>query len=144
MTDIAIPIQPGGKKPLVSKWSDPDVTEAQVEAWWAQAPDNANRALRLDDYLVIDLDVDKAALAGDEDPVVLWAEWAGDNEAMAVKTPHGVHLYYRLEAGAERPHAGALRWPDGRLMHIDVKTGPGHYVLIPPSVLADGGQYEWL
>ncbi len=143
MTGIYIPIQPGGKRPLVSKWSDPDVTDAQVEAWWAQAPEDANSALRLDGLLVIDLDIDKAAAAGDPDPFLTWIEWGGKDSELTVKTPHGLHIYYRLSPEQEQPHAGALRHPDGRLMHIDVKTGPGHYVLVPPSKLSDGGLYEW-
>lgn len=132
---IYIPISPGGKKPLVSKWSDPSVTPEQAKAWWEHVPEDANKALRLDGLLVVDCDNVTA---------IEWWLTTGAPSDLRVKTPHGLHFYYRLDGVHEAPKAGALRFPDGRPMGVDIKTGNKHYVLVPPSVNAEGAPYRWV
>lgn len=121
---VLIPLVPGSKQPIreAAGWSTSD----DGTDWWADAPANANVALRLDDFVVVDADSQTA--------IDWWLEQGFPTDAM-VKTPKGMHFYYRVEPGAEvNP---------GPLPGIgDLKSGAGHYVLIPPSSNIEGTPYR--
>lgn len=122
---VFIPIRPRSKRPVEGavKWSEPD---ADWRSWWdADLPDDVNKALRLDGLIVIDCDTEEARLA--------WRQ-RGFDTPVQVKTPHGHHYYYRLPEGVELK-GGPI------LPRTDLKTGPKHYVLVPPSVNEEGVEY---
>lgn len=134
MDRIFIPLMPGTKRPIreATRWQAED---ADTAAWWAVAPEDANTALRLDGLLVVDCD--------NEESNAWWLAQGVEAEAI-VKTPHGWHYYFELDAGTEAPKGGPLKLPDGEPRHVDIKSGRKHYVLIPPSILEDGARYEWV
>lgn len=123
-----IPIKPRSKAPIPSGWQNPD---ADIEAWWRNVPEDVNKALRLDGLLVLDFDTEAAYLSFRDGRQVAILD------CPIVKTPRGWHIYWTLPEGIEvsaGPIAGA---------HTDVKSGPGHYVLVPDSVNAEGVPYRW-
>lgn len=83
--------------------------------------------VRLDGLAVVDCDVDDPAL-------VAKMEARFGASPVQVKTPRGRHLYYRAGEG----HFPNLR---GEGLPVDIKRGPGSYVIGPGSVRPDGGQY---
>lgn len=133
--DVLIPLRSGSKRPIqaATKWQAPS---PPVDEWAELAEPDGNWGLRLDGYLVIDCDTVEARL--------WWETLCGNDHhtPVQVSTPHGHHYYYRLPEGAE-VKAGPLKNPDGTPMRVDVKTGPGHYVVVPPSSTEDG-PYEWV
>jgi hypothetical protein len=129
---IYVPIERGGKRPLVTKWSEPDEMPHEWDSLLSSDLE-PNLGLRLDGLLVIDCDTAEAAA---------WWVSVGAPTDCQVKTPHGWHFYYQLPPGVE-VQGGALRRPDGTPMRVDVKTGRKHYVLVPPSK-TEGGEYHWL
>jgi hypothetical protein len=135
---IYIPLMPRTKRPIkaATRWSDLSVDEAVIGRWWDAAPEDANTALRLDGLLVIDCDSEEAAW--------WWMSQPGWETDTIVATPHGLHFYYVLPEGVEAPPAGAMKHPDGRPRGVDVKTGAGHYVLVPPSKNEEGVAYRWM
>lgn len=121
---VLIPLAPRSKRPLVAAWSD---TDADTAVWWANAPDDANVGIRTDDLVVIDCDNAEAE-----------ERWRaiGGHTPYTVRTGRGRHFYYL------RPEGCRLR--PGPLTHgIDVKTGPGAFVVGPPSVHENGTRYTW-
>jgi hypothetical protein len=119
-----IPIEPGGKKPLV-RWEEYQKrapTEEEVQAWWAKWPD-ANLAVLTGEaggLDILDLDVghDPWPPAGCELP-----------KAYVCLNARGrLHYGFRHLPGL-RTSAGELGM--GVVVHAD-----GSYVLVPPSVVA--------
>jgi hypothetical protein len=103
--------------------------QATIRRWFATFP-NCNWAAHTTDLLVIDID-----------PGCQWwtaeraYEFAGHPQ---VATPRGGrHVYCR------RPEGATWGQKIGKLApHLDIKTGKGCYVLIPPSVI-NGKLYTW-
>jgi hypothetical protein len=108
-----------------------------VDKWWADVPDDVNKALRCDGLVVIDCDTPEAIEFFES------LGFVSPGADVSVKTPRGRHYYFTLPEGVDPPEAGPLKSPLGEPRHIDVKTGPGHYVLVPPSVNRDGAEYVW-
>lgn len=126
---VLIPLVKGGKQPIPRAWSAPD---ADWEAWWdldLQVPATANMGRRCDGLIVVDCDSPEAA-----------KEWEGYgfSTPYVVVTPRGFHFYYGLPEGVT-VKAGPWRGHKG----IDIKSGPGHQVVCPPSRTEAGG-YHWL
>lgn len=121
---VLIPLAPRSKRPLVAAWNE---VGADTEAWWANAPDDANIGIRTDDLVVIDCDNAEAE-----------ERWRslGYDTPYTVKTGRGRHFYYR------RPAECRLR-PSPLTNGIDVKTGSGAFVVGPPSVHENGTRYAW-
>lgn len=115
-----------GKHPTVKGWAAEEYTP----------PDDINpehAALRTDDLVVVDCDTMDAA-----------AEWL-ELEPNAVHTPqvktgNGMHFYYaRPEHPPEELHS------DSKVAdNVDIKTGPGSYVMAPGSRHYSGAHYEWV
>lgn len=117
-----LPCHPGGKAPLGRlvhngvKDSTSDVST--VARWWSDEP-RANIGMAtgvVNGVAVVDVDFDAGADEGDFPP-----SW---NKTRVVRTPHGVHLYYAVDAPQRcyREVAG-----------IGLKADGG-YVIVPPSV----------
>lgn len=127
-----IPVGPD-KKPLLP-WQEFQVrrpSKDEVLSWFSQWP-KANIALptgKINNVTVIDCDSDEA-----NEKFLNLCPVA--RETLIAKTPRGFHYYFDHEDGV-RNDAGT-RLGEG----IDVR-GDGGYVLIPPSVLADGRNYSW-
>jgi hypothetical protein len=110
-----------------------------IRAMWAKRP-RANIGFAPgQDIVIVDPDGPNAMAQLAQ----MAAEHGGMPLTLAARTPRGgLHLYYHAPPGVvlkcwamPRAHKG----DDG----IDIKTAGG-YVLLPPSVSAKGGRYEWL
>jgi hypothetical protein len=133
------PLKPADKIPLTSHGvKDATTDAAQIEAWWTQWP-NANIGFACggeNGIHVIDVDVDIAkGIDG----------WKTINELVALgktfpktvcqNTPRGgAHYFYRSDVKPKNKNS---------FMHgVDIRS-EGYYVLLPPSVHPNGGQYKW-
>ncbi len=121
---IVLPIEPGGKKPVVQKWNKWETQKEQSVLAFAQQFREANLALicGASGLTVIDLD----------DPTLL--EYAierfGDTPLQVATPRGGVHLYYRNNGEGCPAHIRK-----NEHLQIDVR-GTGGYVLAPPSVVS--------
>jgi hypothetical protein len=129
------PCQPRDKKPLTEHGLlDASTDEKQIAAWWSQWPD-ANVATPTAGEVVLDVD-------GPEGEATLAALVEKQHGAlpatMTAKTGKGRHLYYKYSSGT------AIRNSAGKLgPGLDVRA-EGGYVLLPPSIHANGTAYKWL
>lgn len=128
MTDsVFIPIKPRSKQPLVKEWSSP---EPPIADWWTNVPEDVNKAIRCDGIFVVDCD-------GPDAEHSFVQRFPKDTEyTYSVRTPRGAHYYFLLPAGVEFQKQIAIE------PNIDLQTGSGAYVLVPPSVNADGVPYK--
>lgn len=127
------PCVPGKKIPKVSNGrNDATNNEQQIEAWWSEWPD-ANIGLVTDGLVVIDVD-------GKDNP------WPADHDqasslidAPTSVTPSGGrHTVFKQPEGREY-RSTASRLADA----VDTRAGGG-YIVVSPSKLLDGGQYQWI
>lgn len=143
-----LPCKPTDKKPYVARdkdengepipktgglykaTCDPD----QIRAWWAEWP-HAMIGVRTgaaSGLFVVDADVDDG-INGHETLAALGID---ELETCTVLTPRGgLHLHYRYQDGL-RNSAGDIG------PGVDVR-GEGGYIIVPPSMRADGRRYEW-
>lgn len=115
-----------GKVPLLRVWANDGMSLAQILAPMHRSGSQAY-GVRLDGLVVIDCDVDDSAL-------VAQMEARFGPSPVHIKTPRGIHLYYR--AGGAVPN---LR---GENLPVDIKTGARSYVVGPLSQRPDGGIYS--
>ncbi len=148
LADLALPLVQAGlavlpvgddKCPLVRRfdqWSAPP-SETAIQKWSTQFP-IANVAVLCDlsGLVVVDIDMKGQSQLPEE----LLAEMIcrfGET-AIQIRTPSGgFHLYYR-SVGGER---GRNLRPNG--LPVDIKAGPGAYVVAPPSI-TEKGHYAFL
>src|SRR5258705_3151321 len=125
-----IPIKAGEKVPLLDSWlpyQKKQATKEEITKWFTQWPD-ANLAIivgQISGLLVIDID----------DPVEgekSFRKYFGDVKTLTVKTPRGIHYYFKHPG--DREINNAIRAAPG----LDIK-GDGGYVLAPPSI-----GYSWI
>src|SRR5258706_2766958 len=125
-----IPIKAGEKVPLLDSWlpyQKKQATKEEITKWFTQWPD-ANLAIivgQISGLLVIDID----------DPVEgekSFRKYFGDVKTLTVKTPRGIHYYFKHPG--DREINNAIRAAPG----LDIK-GDGGYVLAPPST-----GYTWV
>lgn len=114
-----------GKAPLLRAWAGAGLTLGQILAPMHRTGSQAY-AVRLDGMAVIDCDTDSAEL-------VAQMEARFGQSPVHVKTPRGMHLYYRA--------AGTVPNLRGEGLPVDIKTGGRSYVVGPLSVRPDGGFY---
>lgn len=94
------------KVPAVSGWNLPGYKGVLPTAHrWV--------GLRTDGLLVVDFDSEEA-----------WQAWRGAR-TRTIKTPRGYHAYYTVDVETG-PKVGVLP-------HVDVRSGPGSYVVAPPT-----------
>jgi hypothetical protein len=108
---------------------------AQIDAWWRKNPHyNIGFYPGRADIIVVDVDVKNGALG------MRTAQHLGlfDSPTLAADTPSGgLHLFYKRPSHLK--HVGnSLALGPG----LDVRADSG-YVLLAPSVLAEGGRYAW-
>jgi putative DNA primase/helicase len=130
-----IPVFPcnSRKRPLtVHGFVDATTDETQIEFWWRPRP----RALvgmptgSVSGIDVLDIDV-KNGVNG----YAALPDWRGMSNLIVATPSGGAHLYFRSN-GSTRNSVGELA------PGLDVR-GEGGYVIVPPSVIGDGG-YEFV
>lgn len=135
------PLEPNGKRPIVSRWPDVATTdEAKIRAWWAEWP-TANIGLRTGEGLVV-LDCDCKPAPGASAPrpgldSLALLDMLGLPESMRVTTPSGgVHVYLTYAPSSLRSNSvdELAQFPG-----IDVRA-EGGYVVAPGSTI-DGVAY---
>lgn len=111
--------------------TDPEIIRRQ----WTLAP-SANIAVVTSGLIVLDID-DRNG--GDQSLVTLQDKYGPLPRSWGVLTGGGgEHIYYA------RPETARIRGGNNRLgAGLDVKTGPGSYVIAPPSRHPNGSRYEW-
>jgi hypothetical protein len=133
------PLRPRDKRPLLRDWPHKATTDVRViRDWWARWPEaNIGVACRPSDLFVIDLDV-KGVAKGEESWTSLKEQHGlGDLVTPTTRTPSGGrHLFFSADGTGLGNSSGRLG------AGIDTR-GEGGYVLLPPSVLADGKTYTW-
>jgi hypothetical protein len=126
-----IPLENKGKRPVVA-WSDYQnrvATPEEIHQWFSGTDYNLGIVTgRVSGLSVIDCDNESA---------VTLARAKGLPDCPTVKTGRGFHFYFKDEEGV-----GNFQKRDD-LPGIDLR-GQGGYVVAPPSVHANGIQYEWL
>lgn len=115
-----------GKTPLLRTWTAPKLPLSNVLAPLYRTGSQVY-GVRLDGLAVIDCDVDDSAL-------VAQMEARFGPSPVHVKTPRGIHLYYRA--------GGAVPKLRGEGLPVDIKTGARSYVVGPLSQRPDGGLYS--
>lgn len=96
-----------GKTPLTRTWAGPAMPLAQVLAPMHRSGSRAY-GVRLDGLAVVDCDTDDAALVAD-------LEARFGTSPIHVKTPRGLHLYFRANGAAPSLRSEGLP--------VDIKTG---------------------
>ena len=131
-----IPIEPGGKKPLIKweKYQKERATEDQIKKWWTKYP-NANIGIItgvISDVIVIDIDSKK----GDEEYIAKFNEL---HNTISQKTgkPNATQKFFKHPKD-HTYHNMARLLPD-----VDVRANGG-YVIVPPSIHPNGTQYKWI
>lgn len=131
-----IPLEPGGKKPLIS-WKPyqtrfPSIDE--LDDWFADDGPNIGLVTgALSGIAVCDVDSHDA---------MRWAldyehgQGLGEVATPLVETGKGWHVYYAMPPGLRNLQANP-EWPG-----VDLR-GEGGYVVAPPSVHVSGRHYTW-
>ena len=132
-----IPVQPGGKRPLVpwTEYQSRRPTEEEIYRWWQQCP-SANIGIvtgKISGIVVIDLDLNKD---DNESGAKVYEQAPTD---LIVRTGRGgYHFYYRYPEDVDYvPNRVGL------LPGVDVRADGG-YVVAPPSAHSSGRLYEWM
>jgi putative DNA primase/helicase len=133
------PVRPGDKKPLITEWQNLATDDpSTIKDWWTRWPEaNIGLACGLSGLVAIDLDV-KGGHNGLEVWNALKAKFDINDDTVVSLTPSGgQHLLFSSDGTTVRNSASKVG------PGIDVR-GEGGYVVLPPSMLADGGGYAWL
>lgn len=124
-----MPIEPGGKRPLLESWKRYFTTQPTLEEitrWWTQWPTANIGLIQGRGQFVLDIDgiEGEAALAqaGVEIP----------SNTPQVKTSKGRHVYF----------AGVVPNRVAAMLKVDTRSDGG-YVVAPPSVHESGHVYSW-
>ena len=122
------------KKPLVAwkQYQDQVPTRQEVTSCWTQWPEaNIGMATgRLSGLMVVDCDSEEAAKRFIE-------SYPEARRTLQAQTGRGAHFYFCFEDGITND-AGKLLGPG-----IDIR-GQGGFVIVPPSIHANGKAYQWL
>lgn len=122
-----LPLAARSKRPLLVRWSTISPTDDTIRKVFEENP-GCNTGLRLDQFVVIDCDTPERAR--------WWAEYGPETRFISQGHVDHRSFWYTLDPDDEaRP---------SRRPGIDVKTGPGHQCVIPPSIHPTGRKYEWL
>jgi P4 family phage/plasmid primase-like protien len=133
-----VPLGPKSKVPVRgARWKDEgSITNADQAEPFKGKKNNAG--LRLDNYLVIDIDGEVGAqsyeklqetVGGIREVAV---QWTGRDE-------HSRHVFLATPSNV----AGGLKVSHPDFPNIDFKSGPGHYVVVAPSIHPNGQRYRW-
>ena len=129
------PCVPGGKTPLAEHGFHDATTDAgRIEEWWSDYPD-ANIGIATAGLLVLDVD----AADGRPNP---WLSDSPDRQLDLARAPCQVTPRGGLQYLFRQPAGKAWRCTAGRLApSVDTRTDGG-YIVVPPSVRAEGA-YRW-
>ena len=127
------------KKPILPRWQKEDIKSL----WKLQKEQlkTQNLGMRLEDYLVIDIDdPDKAKeKLGDLQLPDTAVVFRGKRDPLKVlQWQEGGHIYYKRPAWLKFKNAKQL--PD---LGIELRTGSGSQNVIPDSIHPDGTMYQW-
>jgi hypothetical protein len=114
-----------GKTPLTRAWAGPALPLGNVLAPM-HSKGSRVYGIRLDGLVVVDCDIDDPALVAD-------LESRFGPSPVHIKTPRGLHLYFRP--------SGPVPNLRGEGLPVDIKTGGRAYVVGPLSERRDGGIY---
>jgi hypothetical protein len=135
------PTDPGSKHPLTPHgFKDASFDEKQIRAWWAQWPNamiGMPTGTRTNTF-VFDVDLDPAkGIDGPKSLAELTAKHGSLPPTLSSKTPRGGTQFFFLWNGAD------IRNSSSKIgAGLDIR-GEGGYVVLPPSVRADGTPYQW-
>ena len=129
-----IPINPKTKKPLIpwKPYQRKRAGSTTIKKWFKQYPKAGLGIVtgKLSGLFVMDCD----NLEGYQATIALMPDAV---TIPTVKTPRGHHLYFRY------PEGSGLKVGQGILPGVDFR-GEGGYVVCPPSINGNGGQYTWI
>jgi putative DNA primase/helicase len=133
------PLLAGDKRPLTDHGVLDATTDlAKIHRWWARWP-GANIAVACgpSHLLVVDCDVKNGT-----DGILVWnelkAEHNFDDDTIIQLTPSGgQHIVYTVDPNLRIRNSAGKLGPG-----VDIR-GDGGYIVVAPSVLADGKQYAW-
>jgi hypothetical protein len=133
--ELGLPVFPcrhRGKEPVTphGPYDASNDVEA-VRRTWREKP-GANIGLALFGLVLVDLDPRNGAPSRDE---LLDRTGGWPATAEAISGSGGRHLYFRALFGRKPPSSLGPG--------IDVKSGPGSYAILPPSIHPEGGVYRW-
>jgi hypothetical protein len=136
------PCNPDDKRPLtVHGFKDASRDEAQVRAWWTRFPDAmiGIPTGEVSGVWVLDIDVDSVK---GTNGFPLWSELIARNgeipSTLTSITPRGGrHLFFLWQPQLTIKSTQGVPG-DG----IDIRSNGG-YVILPPSIRADGAEYRW-
>jgi hypothetical protein len=123
------PLKPRSKEPATQHGVlDATTDPGQISTWWADEREyNIGIAMGPSGLCALDVDPRNGGAVP--------TEVLGDPDTPMVHTPSGgVHLYYR--------EPGEGRWRKTAGEGLDFQHG-NKYLVAPPSIHPDGGQYEW-
>ena len=129
-----IPVNPKTKKPLIpwKPYQGKRAGSTTIKNWFQKYPDAGLGIVtgKLSGLFVVDCDT----LEGYQETMKL----IPDAVIMPiVKTPRGHHLYFKYPEGSGLTTGAAI------MPGVDFR-GEGGYVVCPPSVNGNGGQYTWI
>jgi len=128
-----LPVSRTTKAPLVAHGAyEATGDEETIRSWWKNWPE-ANLAIALEGLVVVDVDPRNGGPADRDELAERLGRWPDTPEA--ITGGGGRHLYFRARDGSH---------PAGHLATgVDVKSGPGAYVVAPPSIHSSGRRYTW-
>ena len=124
-----MPLKPRGKLPLLEHGSHDASSDTNVIAKWWQKWPNANIGITLGGLVVVDIDPRNggdASMLPHELPITCFARTGGGGSHHLYASPDGVKYNAHPATG------------------IDVKSGPGAYIVVEPSIHESGQKYCWL
>jgi virulence-associated protein E/bifunctional DNA primase/polymerase-like protein len=140
---LVIPINPKSKRPYLKEWPQRGSKDkAQLEAWWREWPQAMIGVLTGEPSGLWALDIDDKH-DGSGSLAKLIASYGPLPATPAHKTPGGWRMWFKWPKGVTlKSRAGDIA------SGIDVRGGTASglckgQAIIPPSVRADGGRYEW-
>lgn len=134
-----LPLRPNDKKPALLDWK-PLQKKAwgakEINEWWASNPDHGVGILtgKISGFDAIDLD-------GPHARDLLLAVAPTVPKTLAVKTPHGNHVYIEHDS-ALKQGAAFLTDDCEKQCQVDVRS-EGGYVVAPPTVIGEA-EYSWV
>ena len=145
MIQAALPVfpcDPRTKKPLTPHgFKDASTNSAVISAWKRQWPDamTGMPTGAATGIVVLDVDEDDEKGISGECTLAELIEREGNlPDTPLALTPRGGRHFYFKHPGSKVPNSTRKLGPG-----LDVR-GDGGYVVMPPSVRSDGGEYRWL
>lgn len=136
------PCNPVNKQPLTKKGFYDATTDTEtIHKMWAKNPVAMIGVPTGDPIAAFVLDINPPKGLGLFGARMLIEQVCGDGctDTMVTETPNGLHLWYKLPRDAVVRNRGSMLGGA-----IDCVRGTGGYVIVAPSVNADGGVYKWL